>query len=282
MRTKAICDLAQRSDPDLFQEVAVGLDLVAQNALALEDAARRLREERHARGHVVVRGPAVEEAAKFLILLDAIRCPRTPSAAFGRQLGRFVNHLAKGIYAESCNWEPATFADFEQWTERERRDFHLDGPNDVDWIFPNRITSGRENAFYVDYVETDEGHQWTEPREHEVVLEFPYAPPRVLSLVRDLYALGFADARALEVVAHTWRPVTMNPTFHRRELRNLNQQTLVALQERGLLRDTPGAAAEVIDRWLFPLYSVDLASIPVDKDFLRELQNEWWYREMGV
>ncbi len=74
----------------------------------------------------------------------------------------------------------------------------------------------------------------------------------------------------------------MDPAFHRRELRSLNRRTLEALQERGFLRYTTEAAAAVIDRWLFPLYSVNLATIPVDQDRLRAVQDEWLYREMGL
>ena len=43
MRTKAIRDLAQKSDDDFFAEVAAGLDYMAQNATALEGEARPFR-----------------------------------------------------------------------------------------------------------------------------------------------------------------------------------------------------------------------------------------------
>ena len=79
MHTKAIKDLAQKSDDDFFREVATGLDYIAQNAVGLENEARFLWENRRARGCRVARAVAVEEAAKFLILVDAVRCPRSPS-----------------------------------------------------------------------------------------------------------------------------------------------------------------------------------------------------------
>jgi hypothetical protein len=41
-----------------------------------------------------------EEAAKFHILLDAVRCPREPADRFSRQLGYFNQHPVKGLYAE--------------------------------------------------------------------------------------------------------------------------------------------------------------------------------------
>jgi len=109
-RVKAIRDLAQCPDRDFFHEVAIGLDLVAQNAFAIEDDARHMWGEKRPRGHAVLRALAAEEAAKFLILLDAVRCPRVPSEAFSGQIDRFDKHLPKGIYAQYCDWEPATFA----------------------------------------------------------------------------------------------------------------------------------------------------------------------------
>ena len=75
----------------------------------------------------------------------------------------------------------------------------------------------------------------------------------------------------------------MAPDLHRRDLRNLNRQTLERLRESGLLGDAPERTRErVIDRWLFPLHSIDLSRIPVDKDLLRVARDNYWYREMGV
>ena len=282
MRVKAIGDLAQRADREFFREIAAGLERVAQNASTIDDDARQLWQTR-SRGYAIPKAVAVEEAAKFLILLDVVRCPRCPPDVLGRQLARFRNHLSKGLYAQSCYWEPATFAEMEQWITRERADLYLDGPNDVDFIYANQILNGRESTFYVDFIETDEGHEWTQPRQYDVMLEagFPYHTAPVITLVRDFHALGFADARALEVVAKMWRSVKMRPEFHRRELRDLNRQTSVALENAGLLRGAPDRCLRnVIDRWLFPLYSLDLSPIRVDRDHLRAVRDN--YREMGV
>jgi len=104
MRTRAIRDLAQMSDRDFFDQGATGLDHIARNAIRLEDEVRFLYENRRARGHRILRAVATEEAAKFLILLDAVRCSRRRPEAFSRQLGRFHDHLSKGLYAECVEW----------------------------------------------------------------------------------------------------------------------------------------------------------------------------------
>ncbi len=283
MRQKAIKDLNQKSDDDFFREVATGLDSIAQNAVELEGEARFLWENRRARGFRVVRALASEEGAKFLILLDAVRCPRRPPETFSRQLGRFNDHLSKGLYVESLDWEPATFGDFQSWIDRERREFYLDGPNDVDWIFPNEILHTRERTFYIDYAQTDEGHIWLHPLQADPMLGFPYHEPRPLQLVRSLHGLGFANAAALRVIAEIWRPVRMTPDFHRRDIQHLNRRTLEALQAKGLSAEAPARnTVSVIDRWLFPLWSVDLTAIKVDQADLRAVRDDRWYREMGV
>lgn len=283
MRARAIRDLAQLSDEDFFEQVAEGLGHVHDNATRIEEDARLLYEQKHHRGSHVLLTVAAEEAAKFLILLDAVRCPRQPAAVFSRQLGRFNDHLAKGIYAEYYKLHPATFEEVEHLIARERADFYLDGPNDVDWIFRNRIIDQRESALYVDYMETDDGRLWVAP--HDVVLEMGlgYHAPAVITLARQLYAIGFANGKALAVIAEIWRPVVMTPEFRWWDLRTLNHRTLQALDEKGLLVEAADRTyADVVDRWLFPLHSIDLSPIKVEKEKLRAIQQNWGYDQMGV
>lgn len=282
MRPKAIRDLSQLSDPDFFGEVAAGLELVHQNATHLDDDARLLCEAKRAQGCAALSAVAAEEAAKYLILLDAVRCPREPAQVFSRQLGRFNDHLSKGLYAEYCKWRPGTFGEVEQRLADERVEFYLDGPNDVDWIFRNQIIDRRESAFYVDYAQSDDGHRWLySPKDY--LIDMGYHPPSVVSLVRDLHAVGFATSGAIAVIADVWRPVVMTSESHWRDLRKLNHRTLEMLNGKGLLAEAPDATyAAVIDHWLFPLSSLDLGLISVSKDDLRKIQDNWGYREMGL
>ena len=48
----------------------------------------------------MLRNLANEEAAKVLILLDVVRCPKSRSTDKSRTLSYFYNHLAKRIYAQ--------------------------------------------------------------------------------------------------------------------------------------------------------------------------------------
>ena len=83
-----------------------------------------------------------EEAAKYHILLDAVRTDRR-ATAFSTQLSRFNDHLAKGLYAGYQSTAPASYGESLAFLERERRELYLDGFNDVDWIFGNDILRER-------------------------------------------------------------------------------------------------------------------------------------------
>ncbi len=118
LRSKAITDLVGLSDDELFAELAAGLDRVAEDVLRLQCDA----------GHIAPISPsarilstiAEEEAAKFLILIDAARCPRTRQRALAEHLPKFNQHLAKGIYAQASWWNTATFGELRGYVDRER------------------------------------------------------------------------------------------------------------------------------------------------------------------
>jgi AbiV family abortive infection protein len=153
VRLRAIRNLSQLNDSELLSEVSEGLRLCVGNALRLWCDARRLRESRRPQGFEILRLFVEEEAAKFHILLDAVRCLRQPADRFARQLGYFNQHLAKGLYAEYYNFaSPGGLAEVRRYMDRDRQALYLDGPNDVDWVFRNDILRKREESIYVDYV----------------------------------------------------------------------------------------------------------------------------------
>jgi subtilisin family serine protease len=68
---------------------------------------------------------AEEEAAKFHILLDAVRCPRQPAEIFSRQLSYFNAHIAKGLYANYYKiFAPADLPEIRRYMDSSR----------IDWI----------------------------------------------------------------------------------------------------------------------------------------------------
>lgn len=257
-RVRAILDLVQLSDVDLFAQMSRGLELVLRNARRLAGDAGKLGQLGRGQGSRVLRLIAEEEAAKFLILLDAVRCPREPSWRLHRQLRRFCDHVAKGIYAECCYWRAGSLGQLRSYTEEERRDLYLGGPDNRDPIFRNRILLEREIAIYVDYVATEDGHYWLAPSEGEQS-HLKQFDPASLRLARALHAVGCTTPQALELIAATWRPVRMEDDFTLMQLRELNQRTLEAMKQSGLLRERPEETWRlIIEEWPFPLYSADL------------------------
>jgi AbiV family abortive infection protein len=278
VRTKAIKDLSQLSDSDFFREVSGGLDQILSNALRLANDSNMLHRQQCPQGYRILRGMAEEEAAKFLILLDAVRCPRTQQETFNKQLKRFNDHWAKGIYAEYLSWRPATFGEACQYIETSRREYYLDGPNDVDWIFRNRVLQGREETIYVDYAETEEGHSWIVPRpEIELLLiSSILIEPKVLEVARTLKECGCTTPQALKEMADIWRPVQMTGDSHWQDLRKLNSGFLQKMKEAGLLIEQPAETYnKIINNWLFPLYSIDLSLVCVDRQELKGRQERW-------
>ncbi len=255
---RAILDLMQLSDADLLPEMSRGLELVLRSACRLAEDAGTLGQLGRGQGSTVLRLIAEEEAAKFLILLDAVRCPREPSWRLGRQLRRFYDHLAKGIYAACCYWRVGSLGQLLSYIETERRDFYLAGSDNSDPIFRNRILLEREMAIYVDYVATDDGRYWLLPFEGEQSYLNQLDPP-ALRVARALHAVGCTTPQALELIATTWRPVQVGDDFTLMELREVNQRTLEAMGQRGLLRERLEETFRlIIQEWPFPLYSADL------------------------
>src|SRR5262245_37361001 len=112
-------------------------------------------------GATILAGVVDEEAAKFCILLDAVRCRSHGQKALSDQLHRCYDHLAKGIYIRAYEARPGDFAEIERLVANCRRTLYLDGPNDVDFIFGNDIVRERAESLYVDYVSTiEEGDMW--------------------------------------------------------------------------------------------------------------------------
>ena len=164
---RAAYDLANFPDERLFRQLAEGIPLIVENAVSLDETAQRLHRQADFRASEIFRGFAEEEAAKVLILIDLVRCPRDWKERTEIPK-RFYGHVAKRIYAMTCSYPRiASFKELCELVETERRPYYLDGPNWVDWIFWNDIAAKREQNLYVDYAQelSDEpgGYHWIVP-----------------------------------------------------------------------------------------------------------------------
>jgi len=156
-----------------------------------------------------------------------------------------------------------------------RKSQYLDGPNDVDWIFRREIDARRERRLYVDYELSDEGGTWVSPADWDdigfVVMS------SVIRLVGAMTKAGFATREGLDTVAATWREFKLYGNLHWIEAKKRNHETLQALESRALIGPefTDNDQYIIEEAWSFPMYAMDLDSLPVDPEDLRERQRRW-------
>jgi len=277
MKVKAIKDICQLSDQNFFSTVSEGLTSILENSNRIAEDALKLAEDKRMEGHEILRGIAQEEIAKFFILLDAVRCDRTNSRQFSIQLWRSNDHLAKGIYANVYDFNLATFGELKEYIDNNRKEFYLDGFEGAEYIFPNSILFDRERKIYVDYVETDEGYEWWMPERlpKTGLLSRPLPFP-ALQLAIAFHDSGCTKPDALQVIADKWRPIQMRDDFHILKIKELNKETLEELAKKGLLNKQPKEVyQQIIQKWLFPMCSLDMNIIKVDQEILREIQRNW-------
>lgn len=253
-RKDAIKDLSQKNDDELFNTVAKGIGLVWENALTLRGDARALYDSHRFRGATILWFLAQEEAAKILVLLDAIRCGRTTKwreARFTKHLGCFQNHVAKGIYVKYTSIRPANFAEVEEFVTSQRQAFYSDWAEEYGfWSCRNDIERFREQSMYVSYERFDSGDPgWTSPDLSKEILEIFCDPDHdfIFGLIESLLTIGLNTPAGLKTLAELWTDfeVTDKDIF---EVEQMNVKLLERLNVECL--EAP--------RWLFPLYPLDL------------------------
>ena len=277
----AVLELAGWPDSRLFDEVAAGIPLIVENAESLNEAAQRLYSAQEYRASEIIRGFAEEEAAKVLILLDALRCP--PERRLDT-LKCFDFHLAKRIYALTCSFPNIlSFGELGDLVAHERQPYYLDGPNSVGWIFTNSITTERERTIYVDYVrditETSGGYGWSAPDKRDTHIG-PYRQPESVELCCALCEAGAKSSDGLAVIAESWRGFVLEKDTCRKELRDVIVSMLTGLLGGGHGTANQPAMSLIVSSWSFPLWPFDLNRKPSGKivDELREerrLTIEW-------
>ena len=272
---RAILNLEQLSDIALYETLSEGMPLIVDNATSLDETARRLCRDGEFRASDVMRGFAEEEAAKVLILIDYVRCPRNRERR-AQVLKRFYGHVAKRIHAMACDFPRiASFGELSSFVESECRPWYLDGPNGVDWIFPNSISEKREHDIYVDYVRdvTDAAGacHWVAPVPPIRVLSHYQAPDSV-TLVRLLFGAGAFSTGGLAEIADIWSDFAPVPDTDRVELRRLIFETLNRLALCcGAIKEEE--ARFIVSHWPFPLWPLTMnepRSDDGDLDGLRE------------
>jgi AbiV family abortive infection protein len=254
MTPRAITDLGQLDDDHLFAEIATGMQLCLTNALQLWQDAQLLATNRRSQSFQIIKLLVEEEAAKVHILMDAARCPRLPNDRFLRQLKYFINHLARGLYAEYYQWASMDLTEAVTYLDRERQALTWTVSKDVDWIFRNAIEQRREEAIYVDYIAIrdhwHDEHQWHCPNPELLGMYLQNFMPPILQAANVLHQCGLTTPDAVRIVADVWRNAPPPETQTWRQIREVNLQTLTRLDAQGLprqgLQPTQGQKARVL------------------------------------
>jgi AbiV family abortive infection protein len=267
MTPKATKDMVQLKTDDFIREVAKELDLVFDNVMTLADDARFSCESGRYRGGRILLAFAEEEAAKILILLDAVRAPRNhPNLA--QHLGGFNEHLAKGIYIEYCRISPHTFEEAVHYLQSLRPDLYIDTDDYQVWIGRNDILQKREDLIYVSRIrDSENNHSWNSPLRYPEDLRRLGCNTDISAILRLISAMrrcGFMKEAGLREIGRIWQPIEMKTDFHISDIEKLNFNTLEALNAAGLLEESSSDDHRAIQRdWYYPLYSVDLSPIRV-------------------
>jgi len=278
MKHRAIKNLTQLNPEDFIKEVSIGLEKIYESCEALYGSFLTLEKNQEYRGARIIDSVVKEEAAKFLILIDAIRCPKKQQDLLSRQLEKFNDHLAKGIYAQMCSWRPDKYSTLSSYIERELSEFYLDGPEGVEWIFRNSIISDREESMYVDYVQYEENnHAWLTPKRFD---EFEFGVSThnpAVKMVKVFYLSGATSAASLTLFSEYWQNFEFSRETHYQEFRNANYESFKLLNEKGLLKEVPDACYSLlINEMPFPVYKEPMKMKKVSIAELKEVQKNWY------
>lgn len=275
--------LCQMPQSDQLSCIAEGLPIILASSKSFWQAATELNKQ--VREAVVLARHAEEEAAKVLILMDIVRCPKPLLASrIGDMVKWFYSHLARLIYAEAVDWKPTHVTDLRQYVDRRRKSHEVEGAVG-EYIVPNWTTFNREGVLYADIaVYEGESIQWNDPADLIYDFSFPRHPPTVLQLAEAMSLLGVFTRRGLEITAATWATTEFRDQESFQEARALTWKLVERLDHE----DLPSRQANqqhvqlLYDTWPLPMYNLDFRLIPVPLEDLRAEQESMLWQEMGV
>ncbi|MFK4536391.1 hypothetical protein ABIA00_004574 [Bradyrhizobium ottawaense] len=272
-----LCQLNHRQRLEFLAE---GLPIILQSAQGFWHSSQQLREA-HGREAQVLEGFAKEEAAKILILMDAVRCPRKLIASkLNRIVSWFYDHLARLIYAEAVSWKPMHLAELREYVDQQRRGHFLEG-HAGEYILPNWTIYQRESRLYVDIEAYQDGElNWDAPRHSYTgysVLD-TFVPP-ALQVAGAMEQVGMFTVSGLQAVSDIWGSLEYKDREDHHDGEKLTERLLRRLLAEGLMLDTAEEKdlALLYRSWQIPMYNLDFSLIPVSLEELEAAQErEYW------
>ena len=152
-RAKLLCQMPTKERLDFIAE---GLPVILESARGFWRASEKLADDNPREADVLERF-AEEEAAKILILIDAVRCPaKLISEKLSIIVSNFCNHLARLIYAEAQGWKPMHVSQLQEYVNSSRQSHYLEGYVG-EFISPNWNLTTRESQLYADIEAYEDG-----------------------------------------------------------------------------------------------------------------------------
>lgn len=272
--------LCQMSQEKRLAFLAKGLPVILASAQGFWQASCRLKDM--PREAEVLKGFSEEEAAKILILMDGVRCPRNLiSSKMGEIVSWFYSHQARLIYANAVNWRPVTVADLREYVNSDRKSHFVDGFAG-EYVFPNWSVYQRENRLYADIESYEDGNVgWNSPSCYTD--NFPSLVPPVLKVAEAMSVVGIFTPQGLKVTSDIWGQITFKNTETFSSARNLTRILIEQLEKENLISRT--ATKEHVNTlfndWQLPMYDFDFCQIPVTLEELKEEQERVLWAEIG-
>lgn len=177
------------------------------------------------RSREILLGQAGEEAAKILMLLDAIRCPKKRLSKDARKIvAAFYNHVSRLAYDQVLSLRPLTIKDLKEYIKPNLESHYLDG-NLGEYIYPNSRIHQRESTLYADVIVVDDREPtWSSPLDPPL---YRYSrTPDSLILCQALNQLGLLSEVGAKIIADVWTPYDFTDELGHKEADACIQETL--------------------------------------------------------
>lgn len=257
MKSRQFAQLAGVSQKRRDTLLLEGLYLIADNVERLALEVDQCDSAGACRAAELTYNAGREEAGKFLILADLFRAPHLARKDLKPQLIRTKDHLAKLLYAQMADYRIADEDELFRMVAIHKQELYLDGPTGADFIFRNDLLTQREDAMYVDLIESEGDLAWSGPTEHR--LHGVADCMRLAVAIRDC---GLLTADGIAALRQAWDGFHPNPDAEHLQTHATNWQDrtrqAVASLRAATTPNKSRSAKFVIDRWPMPMVDVPL------------------------
>ena len=266
--------MCQMSHNDRLKFLSKGLPIILSSAESLWQGSRKL-ENKMPREANLLRSLAEEEAAKALILIDLVRCPKAiVNSRIGRILHWFYDHLARLIYADSVLWKPTSVRELRQYVDESRKDYYIEGYVG-EYILPNQMLYMREVRFYADVQADELGHlSWSNPIGSNAIGSidsYRDFKPMVILLIEAMSMFGMFTTNGLNAISEVWGKTEFSDEQGSHAAEKLTRKLLLHLIKDKLPsgKTKQEHTNRIYEYWQLPMYNLDLHLLKVSQEEIR-------------